>query len=94
MAVNVFVVLEAFYLFNSRSFKRSPFELGFTTNKWILGGFTTMMVLQLIFTYAPFMNTLFSSAPINLLDWIKILACGLAVYFIVEFDKKRTSSDI
>lgn len=94
MAVNVFVVIEAFYLFNARSFSRSPFELGFSTNYWVLGGFTTMMVLQMLFTYLPIMNTLFSSAPIDLLDWIKITTCGIIVYFIVEFDKKRSTSDI
>jgi len=91
MAVNVFVVIEAFYLFNARSFSRSPFDLGFTTNTWVIGGFVTMMVLQALFTYLPIMNTLFSSAPIDLTDWLKITACGIAVYAIVELDKRRTS---
>ncbi|HAS90425.1 MAG TPA: carbonate dehydratase [Desulfovibrio sp.] len=94
MAVNVFVVIEAFYLFNARSFSRSPFELGFMTNPWVIVGFVTMMILQLFFTYAPVMNKLFATAPVNLLDWVKVILCGIAVYFIVEFDKKRTSSDI
>ncbi|WP_319467771.1 cation-transporting P-type ATPase [uncultured Pseudodesulfovibrio sp.] len=91
MAVNAFVVIEAFYLFNARSFSRSPFELGFTSNTWIIGGFVTMMLLQCLFTYVPVMNTLFASAPIDLLDWTKILACGLIVYGIVEYDKKRST---
>lgn len=90
MAVNAFVVIEAFYLFNARSFNRSPFELGLTSNTWVIGGFVTMLVLQCLFTYVPVMNTLFASAPIGLLDWTKILACGLAVYGIVEYDKKRS----
>lgn len=94
MAVNVFVVIEAFYLFNARSFNRSPFELGFASNKWVIGGFATMMVLQGLFTYVPVMNSLFSSAPIDVFDWVKILICGFAVYGIVEFDKKRTVSDV
>lgn len=94
MAVNVFVVIEAFYLFNARSFSRSPFDLGFTSNKWVIGGFVSMMVLQVLFTYTPVMNKLFSSAPIDVLDWTKIILCGLIVYWVVEFDKKRTSADI
>jgi magnesium-transporting ATPase (P-type) len=92
MAVNAFVVIEAFYLFNARSFTKSPFELGFTSNTWVIGGFVTMMVLQCLFTYVPLMNTLFASAPIDLLDWTKILACGLIVYGIIEYDKKRSRS--
>ncbi|WP_243544160.1 cation-transporting P-type ATPase [Pseudodesulfovibrio tunisiensis] len=94
MAVNVFVVVEAFYLFNARSFTRSPFALGFMSNPWVVGGFALMMALQGAFTYAPFMNTLFSSAPVDVFDWGKIILCGLAVYGIVEFDKKRTQSDV
>lgn len=92
MAVNAFVVIEGFYLFNARSFERSPFELGLTTNRWVLGGFICMMILQVMFTYLPVMNRLFASAPLGILDWMKILVCGLAVYFIVEFDKGRTAT--
>jgi len=91
MAVNAFVIIEAFYLFNARSFSRSPFELGFTTNTWVIGGFLTMIVLQALFTYMPVLNNLFASAPIDLLDWLKIFVCGLIVYAVVEYDKKRTS---
>lgn len=94
MAVNAFVVIEAFYLFNARSFTRSPFALGFGTNLWVVGGFAVMFVLQVFYTHTPFMNTLFSSAPIDFLDWLKILACGILVFFIVEWDKKRVGSDI
>lgn len=94
MAVNVFVVIEAFYLFNARSFSRSPFKLGFMSNTWVIGGFFSMMLLQLLFTYAPVMNKLFASAPIGLLDWLKIITCGLLVYGIVEYEKKRSSFDV
>jgi len=88
VAVNVFVMVEAFYLFNSRSFSRSPFALGFWTNPWIVVGFVLMAGLQLGFTYLPFMNILFGSAPIGLLPWIKILAVSLAAYLIIEGEKK------
>jgi magnesium-transporting ATPase (P-type) len=94
MAVNVFVIIEAFYLFNARSFNRSPFELGFASNKWLLGGFGSMMVFQAMFTYLPVMNNLFASAPIDIIDWIKITVCGLITYGIVELDKKRTTTDL
>lgn len=94
MAVNAFVVIEAFYLFNARSFRRSLFSLGIGTNLWVVGGFCIMFLLQILYTYAPFMHTLFSSAPIDLFDWIKIIACGVVVFLIVEWDKKRQLSDI
>lgn len=94
MAVNAFVIIEAFYLFNSRSFRRSPFELGITTNLWVVLGFGIMVLLQILYTHTPFMNALFNSAHIGLFDWFKIFCCGIIVFFIVEWDKKRNRSDI
>jgi len=94
MAVNVFVVVEAFYLFNARSFNRSPWEQGLWTNPWVVGGFVLMMALQLLFTYAPFMHALFSSSPVGWLDWAKVLACGAAVSLLIEADKKRNPAEI
>jgi magnesium-transporting ATPase (P-type) len=91
VAVNVFVMVEAFYLFNSRSFTRSAFELGFWTNPWVVGGFCLMIVLQLVFTYAPFMNRLFGSAPLGLLPWIKIMGAAVAAYLLIEGEKKLRS---
>ncbi len=88
VAVNVFVMVEAFYLFNSRSFSRSPFALGFFSNPWVLVGFGTMCVLQLAFTYLPIMNLMFSTAPVGLTPWLKTIAVGLAAYGIVEWEKR------
>ena len=87
VAVNVFVMVEAFYLFNSRSFTRSPFALGLWTNPWVVAGFGIMVVLQLAFTYVPFMNVLFGSAPIGLLPWLKIIGVSILAFIIIEIEK-------
>ncbi len=87
-AVNVFVIMEAFYLFNCRSLHRSVFKLGLLTNKWVILGFCLMLVLQLLYTYAPFMNTAFQSEPVGLLAWVKTFGFGLAAYLVVEFEKR------
>jgi hypothetical protein len=34
--------------------------------------------------YLPVMNNLFASAPIDIIDWIKITVCGLIAYGIAE----------
>lgn len=87
VAVNVFVMVEAFYLFNSRSFSRSPVALGMWTNPWVLGGFVLMMLLQMAYTYVPIMNTLFGSAPIGLVSWSKIIGVSVLAFAIVEIEK-------
>ncbi len=46
-----------------------------------------MIALQIAFTYAPFMNTLFGSAPIALLPWLKIVGVSIAAFAIIEVEK-------
>ena len=46
-----------------------------------------LVVLQLLFTYAPPMQTLFGTAAIGLDDWGRILVFGCAVFLVVEIEK-------
>jgi cation-transporting P-type ATPase F len=87
VAVNVIIFVEIFYLFNTRSLTRSPFQLGFFSNPWAVGGAILMALIQLLFTYVPFMNTVFHSAPISLALWLDVLAFGLGAYILVEIEK-------
>jgi cation-transporting P-type ATPase F len=87
LAVNMFVFGELFYLFNCRSLRYSMFELGVFSNRWLLLGVTAMMLLQVFFTYAPTMNTLFGSAPLDMIEWVFILFGGLLIYGVVGVEK-------
>lgn len=88
VAVNVFVVIELFYLFNCRSLTKSLTELGLFSNMWVFAGTAGMLLLQILYTYVPIMNRLFQSEPIGLLSWAKIMVAGLVTYLIVEVEKK------
>lgn len=87
VAVNVVIIVELFYLFNARSLTRSPFQLGLFTNPWAVGGAILMVLIQLLFTYAPFMNRVFGSAPISLELWLNVLVVSMVAYLLVEFEK-------
>lgn len=87
VAATVFVVLQSFYLLNCRSLIKPFFPSGFLSNPWIFYGIGGMLLLQFAFIYVPFMNLLFGTAPIGLMSWIRILSAGLALYFIMEFEK-------
>jgi len=90
VAANVFVMGELFYLFNCRSMTHSPFSMGlvqFFANGWLWGGVALMIMLQLLFTYAPLMNRLFATAPISLADWGNIIAVGVVVFGVIEGEK-------
>ena len=87
VAVNVFVMVELFYLFNCRSLEHSMFHLGLFSNPWVTWGVITMIVLQLLFTYAPGMNFLFHTTPIDGATWVIIIGIGLGSYCIVGLEK-------
>ena len=87
VAVNVIIFVVLFYLFNARSLTLSPHQLGFLSNPWVVGGAFLMVLLQLLYTYAPFMNATFKSAPLSPAQWLNVLGVGLAAYIIVEIEK-------
>ena len=87
VAVNVVIFVQILYLFNARSLTRSPFQLGFFSNPWAVGGSTLMVAIQLLFTYAPFMNRLFGSAPISAVLWLDLLAVSLVAFVVIEVEK-------
>jgi Ca2+-transporting ATPase len=86
-AVNAFVMVEMFYLFNCRSLRKSFFRIGFFSNLFVLGGAAAMLLLQLAYTYLPVMNRLFQSAPIEPEVWARTVAAGMIVFLIVEIEK-------
>jgi len=86
-AVNVFVMVELFYLFNCRSLEQSMFRLGLFSNRWIVWGVLVMVGLQLLLTYVPLMNRLFHTAPLDGAAWVPILATAMVAYLLVGFEK-------
>jgi hypothetical protein len=54
---------------------------------WVFGGVAAMLLLQILYTYLPLMNTLFQSAPISMESWSRILGAGVIAYLVVEFKK-------
>ncbi len=87
IAVGVFAVGQSFYLLNCRSLRHSMFRLGLMSNPWIWVGILLMLASQLLFTYAPFMNRLFHTAPIAAAEWLPITAVGLAIYLVTGAEK-------
>jgi magnesium-transporting ATPase (P-type) len=87
IAVNTIVMVEACYLLSCRSLTRSMFRIGLFTNRWVPLGIAAMAFAQLLYTYSPFMNRLFGSAPITASMWLAISGVGLSAYIIVGFEK-------
>jgi magnesium-transporting ATPase (P-type) len=88
-AANAIVFGQIFLLLNCRSRRYTMFKLGVFSNRWLLLGVALMVLAQLLFTYAPLMNQLFSTAGIGLGDWGIILGASVAFYLSVELLKRH-----
>ena len=88
LAVNVLVAGQFFYLFNSRFFIASSFTLrGLTGNRYALLAAASLLVLQLILTYAPPLQRWFGTEGLDLAEWAMVLAAGAVVFVLVELEK-------
>ena len=87
-AVNMLVVGELVYLFNSRHFVAHSMArdtlYGNPVAFWVSVG---LVALQLAFTYAPPLQVLFRTTPLDAAAWTLILGLGLAKFLAVEAEK-------
>ena len=91
MAVNALVVGEIVFLLNARSISASVLNrqgLFGSRPVWISIGL--MVVLQLAFTYAPPMQSLFGTAAVGAKEWGWMAAAGVVIFLAVEAEKALT----
>ncbi|WP_410661838.1 cation transporting ATPase C-terminal domain-containing protein [Amycolatopsis sp. lyj-112] len=88
LAVNVFVAAQIAYLLNCRSPDRPLVLAGLRQNLWLPLGIATTITLQLAFTYAPWMNTLFGTAPIGWTGWAAAVGIAGTCWALIELDKR------
>lgn len=87
-AVNTLVVMEVFYLFSVRYLRAPSLTLaGLRGTRHVLIAVAAVVVLQSVFTYAPFMETLFDTRPLSLAHAPLILCIGIAVFIVLELEK-------
>jgi len=88
VAVNTLVMFEIFYLFNSRYILAPVLNrAGLFGNRYVLYAIVILLALQMAFTYLPSMQTLFGTAAIDLMVWLRVLLVSSTVLFLVEIEK-------
>jgi magnesium-transporting ATPase (P-type) len=89
MVVNTIVVMEIFYLFSVRYVHGPSLTWqGVLGTPAVLIGVAIVVVLQLSFTYLPFLQAVFGTAPIAVLDGLVAIAVGVATLLAVEIEKR------
>ena len=88
VAVNMITIGQVFYLLNSRYLLDSSLSLrAHLGNKYLPLGIGAVVVLQLLFTYAPPLQRLFDNEAIPLWVWPWLVLGGLAFFLVVEAEK-------
>lgn len=92
IAFTTLVMAQLIHVFDCRSersiYSRNPFD-----NKFLVGAVTSSILLMLIVIYIPPLQPIFSTAPIQLVDWLLILVmAGIPTFLLGGIDviiKKR-----
>jgi calcium-translocating P-type ATPase len=88
VAINALVMGEIFYLVNARFLHQPAYTReGLLGSRAVLLAIVICLMLQLLFTYAPFMNLLFGTEPLDAEAWLRCIAVGLLVFVAVELEK-------
>jgi len=88
VAVNAITIGQIFYLLNSRYLLDSSLSLkAHLGNNYLPLGIGAVVILQLLFTYAPPLQALFHNEAIPLYVWPWLLLGGLIFFLVVEAEK-------
>jgi magnesium-transporting ATPase (P-type) len=88
VAVNALVIGQVFYLLNSRYKLDSSLSLAaHMGNRYMALGIGAVVVLQLLFTYAPPLQLLFGTEAIPIWVWPWLFLGGLLFFLVVEAEK-------
>jgi magnesium-transporting ATPase (P-type) len=88
VAVNAITIGQIFYLLNSRYLLDSSLSLkAHLGNKYLPLGIGAVIILQLLFTYAPPLQALFDNEAVPLRVWPWLFVGGLVFFLVVELEK-------
>ena len=85
-----FVVLacsQLFHSFNCRSMTQSLFSVGVTTNMKLVYAAVGSFGLQMAVVYTPFLEPVFKTEPLGLLDWVMVVALSSFPLWAMEVVK-------
>jgi magnesium-transporting ATPase (P-type) len=87
-AINAITLGQVFYLLNSRYLLDSSLSLGaHSGNPYLWYGVGAVVVLQLLFTYAPPFHAIFGNESLPLWVWPWLVGGGILFFLVVELEK-------
>lgn len=87
MALLTLGMFQWFNAWNCRSDTLSIFQIGLWTNKWLILATLVVILLQILLLYVPFLQTIFSTVPLNGYQWIFAALISSSIVWIEEMRK-------
>ncbi len=87
MAVTTITLFQIFYLLHCRSLRDRLGSLGWFSNPTIWVGIIILLLLQVAFTYIPFMQTLFHSTSLDLWSWLRATLVAAIILPVISLEK-------
>lgn len=88
IAFTTLAAFQWFHAFNARSRYESVFSIGLFSNKWLLAGVGTGIVLQVVVIQTSIGKWLFDTVPLNLVDWGLIVLVASSIFVVDEIMKR------
>ncbi len=88
MAVCTVIAFQIFYLLNCRSLRDSLLNIGLFSNPAVFVGIGSLLLLQALFVYAPFMQAVFGTAPLGVRDLLVAVAAGAVILPVIAIEKR------
>jgi Ca2+-transporting ATPase len=98
MAFCTLVFSQMFHVFDCRSESHNVFEIGILKNKYLILATICSLFMQLLVVYHPFMQEIFATVPLGMVDWVTILCVSGWTFMISAirhlFFRRRVSRSI
>ncbi len=88
VAFTTLAAFQWFQAFNARSPRLSVFSIGPLSNRWLLGGLSIAVALQVIVIQTPLGAWLFGTEPLRAADWLWIVLVSSTIWIADELRKR------
>mgnify|MGYP001604871178 CR=1 FL=1 len=87
ISLTTLAVFQWFNAWNCRSESKSFFQMNFLSNKYLLGATAVVISLQMLAVYAPFFQQFLHTVPLDLSEWLMIIAVATSIVLVEEVRK-------
>lgn len=87
ISLTTLAVFQWFNAWNCRSENKSIFSMNWLSNKYLVGATFLVIALQIIGIYAPIMQKILRTVPLDFSEWLMIISIAASIIIVEEFRK-------